>query len=73
MYNITFKIFVRLIFNKNNTMFINFNSWFSKGYWCYNFSLTPIFANQGLRSSTHTFSSPLVYLTANSQSPGSAI
>jgi len=24
-----------------------------------------IFANQGLRSSTHTFSSPLVYLMAN--------
>jgi len=32
-----------------------------------------IFANQGLRSSTHTFSSPLVYLTAKSKSPGSAI
>jgi len=26
-----------------------------------------IFANQGLRSSTHTFSSPLVYLTTKSK------
>jgi len=32
-----------------------------------------IFANQGLRSSTHAFSSPLVYLTAKSRPPGSAI
>jgi len=35
--------------------------------------LIRIFANQELRSSTHTFSSPLVYLTTKSKSPGSAI